>query len=27
VLNLWEPGALMAAIHGETVGTLVTTEK
>jgi len=27
VLNLWEPGALMAAIQGEPVGTLVTTEK
>ena len=27
VLNLWEPGALMAAIHGDPVGTLVTTEK
>ena len=27
VLNLWEPGALMAAIQGESVGTLVTTEK
>ena len=26
VLNLWEPGALMAAIHGEPVGTLVTME-
>jgi len=23
VLNLWEPGALLAAIHGEAVGTLV----
>ena len=27
VLNLWEPGALMAAIHGDPVGTLVTTDK
>ncbi len=27
VLNLWEPGTLMAAIQGEPVGTLVTTEK
>ena len=27
VLNLWDPGALMAAIHGDPVGTLVTTEK
>jgi len=26
VLNLWEPGALLAAIHGEPVGTLVTME-
>jgi len=26
VLNLWEPGELMSAIHGKTVGTLVTTE-
>ena len=27
VLNLWEPGALLAAIHGEPVGTLVTMEE
>ena len=24
VLNLWEPGALLAAIHGDIIGTLVT---
>jgi uridylate kinase len=27
VLNLWEPGALMAALRGERVGTLVTMEE